>query len=150
MQLRQSVIHNVTCDENVVIYEPVNLYNCMLGDNVFVGLFARIQGNMQIGVDSKIQSHTFICEYVTLDAYCSIGHSVMLVNDMLREGKLSADRSSWGRTSIGNGVSTDSGTAILAVTICDGTVIDAGIVVTKSITERGVHTGNPVKLLRHL
>lgn len=65
MQLRQSAVRNVTCGENVVIYEPANLYNCTLGDNVFVGPFVEIRGNTQIGADSKIQSHTFICEYVT-------------------------------------------------------------------------------------
>ena len=74
MQLRQSAVRNVTCGENVVIYEPANLYDCTLGDNVFVGPFVEIQGNTQIGADSKIQSHTFICEYVTLGARCFIGH----------------------------------------------------------------------------
>lgn len=34
MQLRQSAVRNVTCGENVVIYEPANLYDCTLGDNV--------------------------------------------------------------------------------------------------------------------
>lgn len=54
MQLRQSAVRNVTCGENVVIYEPANLYDCTLGDNVFVGPFVEIQGNTQIGADSKI------------------------------------------------------------------------------------------------
>lgn len=150
MQLRQSAVRNVTCGENVVIYEPANLYNCTLGDNVFVGPFVEIQGNTQIGADSKIQSHTFICEYVTLGARCFIGHGVMFANDMFREGKSNADRNSWGRISIGNDVSIGSGATILAVTICDGAVIGAGSVVTKSITEKGVYAGNPAKLLRRL
>ncbi|MDU5729143.1 MAG: N-acetyltransferase [Citrobacter freundii] len=115
MQLRQSAVRNVTCGENVVIYEPANLYDCTLGDNVFVGPFVEIQGNTQIGADSKIQSHTFICEYVTLGARCFIGHGVMFAN-----------------------------------TVCDGAVIGAGSVVTKSITEKGVYAGNPAKLLRRL
>ena len=150
MQLRQSAVRNVTCGENVVIYEPANLYNCTLGDNVFVGPFVEIQGNTQIGADSKIQSHTFICEYVTLGARCFIGHGVMFANDMFREGKPNTDRNSWGRISIGNDVSIGSGATILAVTICDGAVIGAGSVVTKSITEKGAYAGNPAKLLRRL
>lgn len=96
MQIRQSAVRNVTCGENVVIYEPANLYDCTLGDNVFVGPFVEIQGNTQIGADSKIQSHTFICEYVSLGARCFIGHGVMFANDMFREGKPNADRNSWG------------------------------------------------------
>ena len=147
---RQSAIRNVTCGENVVIYEPANLYDCTLGDNVFVGPFVEIQGNTQIGADSKIQSHTFICEYVTLGARCFIGHGVMFANDMFHEGKPNADRNSWGRITIGDDVSIGSGATILAVTVCDGAVIGAGGVVTKSITEKGVYAGNPAKLLRRL
>lgn len=147
---RQSAIRNVTCGENVVIYEPANLYDCILGDNVFVGPFVEIQGNTQIGADSKIQSHTFICEYVTLGARCFIGHGVMFANDMFREGRPNPDRDSWGRIVVGNDVSIGSGATILAVTICDGVVIGAGSVVTKSITEKGVYAGNPAKLLRRL
>ncbi|EGT0663790.1 acyltransferase [Citrobacter werkmanii] len=150
MQLRQSAVRNVTCGENVVVYEPANLYDCILEDNVFVGPFVEIQGNTQIGADSKIQSHTFICEYVTIGSRCFIGHGVMFANDMFRQGKPNADRTSWGRITIGNDVSIGSGATILAVTICDGAVIGAGSVVTKSITEKGVYAGNPAKLLRRL
>nr|WP_165955346.1 acyltransferase [Citrobacter arsenatis] len=150
MQLRQSAVRNVTCGENVVIYEPANLYDCILEDNVFVGPFVEIQGNTQIGADSKVQSHTFICEYVTIGSRCFIGHGVMFANDMFRQGKPNADRTSWGRITIGNDVSIGSGATILAVTICDGAVIGAGSVVTKSITEKGVYAGNPAKLLRRL
>lgn len=34
VRIRQSAVHNVTCGENVMIYEPVNIYDCRLGDNV--------------------------------------------------------------------------------------------------------------------
>ncbi|MFK3704821.1 succinyltransferase-like protein [Raoultella sp. BIGb0138] len=148
--LRETGIRNVTCGENVVIYQPANLYDCVLGDNVFVGPFVEIQGNTRIGADSKIQSHTFICEYVTLGERCFIGHGVMFANDMFREGRPDANRENWGRIVIGNDVSIGSGAAILAVNICDGAVIGAGSVVTKSITEKGVWAGNPAKLLRRL
>lgn len=42
--LRETAIRNVTSGENVVIYQPANLYDCVLGDNVFVGPFVEIQG----------------------------------------------------------------------------------------------------------
>ena len=148
--IHQSTLRNVTCGENVVIYEPANLYDCRLGDNVFVGPFVEIQGNTQIGAETKIQSHTFICEYVTIGSRCFIGHGVMFANDMFREGKPNADRSSWGRITLGDDVSIGSGATILAVSICDGVVIGAGSVVTKSITEKGVYAGNPARLLHRL
>lgn len=148
--IRQVAIRNVVRGENVVIYEPVNLYDCELADEVFVGPFVEIQGHTRVGKGSKIQSHTFICEYVTLGERCFIGHGVMFANDMFREGKPNPDRESWGRIVIGNDVSIGSGATILAVTIADGVVIGAGSVVTKSITEKGVYAGNPAKLLRRL
>lgn len=150
MEVRQTAVRNVTCGENVVIYEPANLYGCTLGEGVFVGPFVEIQGNTQIGNGSKIQSHTFICEYVTVGERCFIGHGVMFANDMFREGKPNPDRESWGRIVIGNDVSIGSGATILAVTICDGAVIGAGSVVTKSISVKGVYAGNPARLLRQL
>jgi UDP-3-O-[3-hydroxymyristoyl] glucosamine N-acyltransferase len=118
--LRETGIRNVASGENVVIYQPANLYDCTLGDNVFVGPFVEIQGDTRIGNDSKIQSHTFICEYVTIGERCFIGHGVMFANDMFRDGKPNADRESWGRIVIGNDVSIGSGATILAVSICDG------------------------------
>ncbi|WP_333012310.1 acyltransferase [Kluyvera sichuanensis] len=148
--IRQVDTRNVTCGENVVIYEPANLYDCTLGDNVFIGPFVEIQGNTRIGANSKIQSHTFICEYVTVGRDCFIGHGVMFANDMFREGKPNADRESWGRITIGNNVSIGSGATILAVSICDSVVIGAGSVVTRSIEEKGVYAGNPARLLRLL
>lgn len=148
--LRQTAIRNVTCGENVVIYEPVNLYGCTLADDVFVGPFVEIQGHTQVGKGSKIQSHSFICEYVTIGERCFIGHGVMFANDMFREGKPNPDRESWGRIVIGNDVSIGSGATILAVTIADDCVIGAGSVVTKSLSEKGVYAGNPARLLRRL
>lgn len=95
-ELRDTGVRNVVCGENVVIYQPANLYDCTLGDNVFVGPFVEIRGNTRIGAESKIQSHTFICEYVTIGRRCFIGHGVMFANDLFRDGKPNADRASWG------------------------------------------------------
>ncbi|MDF7761647.1 acyltransferase [Kosakonia cowanii] len=148
--LRHAAVRNVTCGENVVIYDPANLYDCTLADEVFVGPFVEIQGNTQIGKGTKIQSHTFICEYVTIGEGCFIGHGVMFANDLFRDGKPDADRNNWGRITIGNGVSIGSGATILAVSICDGCVIGAGSVVTKSLTVKGIYAGNPARLLRRL
>lgn len=150
MTTKSVAIRNVVRGENVVIYEPVNLYDCELEDGVFIGPFVEIQGHTRIGKGSKIQSHAFICEYVTIGERCFIGHGVMFANDMFREGKPNPDRESWGRIVIGNDVSIGSGATILAVTIADGVVIGAGSVVTKSLTEKGVYAGNPAKLLRRL
>ena len=56
--IRQATIRNVICGENVVIYDPVNLYDCELAEDVFIGPFDEIQGHSKIGKGSKIQSHS--------------------------------------------------------------------------------------------
>ncbi|HJN54949.1 MAG TPA: hypothetical protein QF646_01010, partial [Candidatus Poseidoniales archaeon] len=52
--------------EGVTIVEPVNIYGCSLGDGVFVGPFVEIQGRVEIGARTRVQSHAFICELVTI------------------------------------------------------------------------------------
>lgn len=148
--LREAAVKNVEMGSNVTIYQPSNIYGCTLHDDVFIGPFVEIQAHTVIGRGSKVQSHTFVCEYVTVGENCFIGHGVMFANDMFRDGKPNADSASWGCIRIGNDVSIGSGATILAVTICDGAVIGAGSVVTKDITQKGVYAGNPARLLRLL
>jgi len=150
MMMRQAGVVNVRTGQNVTVVEPVNLYGCRLDDEVFVGPFTEIQAHTTVGRGTRVQSHSFICEYVTIGARCFIGHGVMFANDMFREGKPDADRASWGRIVLGDDVSVGSGATILAVTICSGAVIGAGSVVTRDITEKGVYAGNPARLLRTL
>jgi len=45
----------------------VNLYGCTIGDETKIGPFVEIQKNAFIGKRCKIQSHTFICEGVTIE-----------------------------------------------------------------------------------
>lgn len=150
IRTRQSGINNVQAGQNVMVIEPSNLYGCQLGDDVFVGPFVEIQKNVSVGARSKIQSHSFICEYVTLGEDCFIGHGVMFANDLFKQGTPNADPASWGHTRLGNRVSVGSGATILAVDICDDVVIGAGAVVSKSITRKGIYAGNPARLLREL
>ncbi|HTC00690.1 MAG TPA: acyltransferase [Ferruginibacter sp.] len=140
---------DVVFGENVKIVQPVNLYGCSIGDNSFVGPFVEIQKDVVIGDRCKIQSHTFICELVTIGDNCFIGHGVMFINDLFSEGAPAmGDKSKWRSTTIGNNVSIGSNATILPVTICNNVVIGAGAVVTKNITEEGTYVGNPAKLLK--
>jgi acetyltransferase-like isoleucine patch superfamily enzyme len=148
--LFNSVIReDVVFGENVKVVQPVNLYGCSIGDNSFVGPFIEIQKDVVIGNRCKIQSHTFICELVTIGDNCFIGHGVMFINDLFSEGgPAMGDKTKWKSTTIGNNVSIGSNATILPVTICDNVLIGAGAVVTKNITEEGTYVGNPAKLLK--
>ena len=138
-------IKDVEFGENVTVVEPVNLYECKIGDNSFVGPFVEIQRSVEVGSNCKIQSHSFICELVTIGNNCFIGHGVVFINDTMKTGPANGDKSKWKKTIIGDNVSIGSNTTILPVDICNDVVIGAGAVVTKNITEPGTYAGNPIR-----
>ena len=142
-------IINVQFGNNVKVVHPVNIYGCKIGDNCFIGPFVEIQKNTVIGNDTKIQSHSFICELVNIGNNCFIGHGVMFINDLFSNGgPAGGDQSKWKSTKIGNHVSIGSNATILPVNICDNVVIGAGAVVTKDIIKSGTYIGNPAKKLK--
>lgn len=149
--LRQVGIRDVTFGDNVIVVEPVNMYGCSIGDGAFVGPFVEVQRDVVIGCRTKIQSHAFVCELVTIGDDCFVGHGVMFINDVFTKGgPARGDRSLWRSTTIGDRVSIGSNATILPVHICDDVVIGAGAVVTKNIDKPGVYAGNPARLVRQL
>jgi acetyltransferase-like isoleucine patch superfamily enzyme len=142
---------DVVFGESVKIVTPVNLYGCIIGNHCFIGPFVEIQKEVIIGDRTKVQSHSFICELVTIGSDCFIGHGVMFINDTFTEGgPARGQKSKWKSTFIGNSVSIGSNATILPVSICDRVVIGAGAVVVKDIKEPGVYAGNPAKKIRNL
>jgi acetyltransferase-like isoleucine patch superfamily enzyme len=149
-QLLQVQIRDVAFGTGVKVVEPVNLYECSIGDDCFIGPFTEIQRNVVVGNRTRIQSHSFICEGVTIGEDCFIGHGVMFINDLFSDGGPAGNSSGWKTTTIGNRVSIGSNVTMLPVSVCDGVVIGAGAVVTKDIMEKGVYAGNPAKMIRRL
>jgi acetyltransferase-like isoleucine patch superfamily enzyme len=148
---RDADIVDVRFGANVTVVRPVNLYGCRIGEGSFIGPFVEIQRNAEIGRRCKVQSHSFICELVTIGDDCFIGHGVMFINDLFASGgPAGGDRSQWKSTRIGNRVSIGSNATILPVQIADGCVIGAGAVVTRDISEPGVYAGNPARKIRGL
>ncbi len=144
-------IRDVRFGKNVKLISPSNIYECEIGDDCFVGPFVEIQKGVVIGKRCKIQSHSFVCELVTLGDDCVLAHGVMFINDSFSAGgPAKGDRSLWKATHIGSRVSIGSNATILPVSICDGAVIGAGAVVTKDIVEPGIYAGNPARKLRDL
>jgi len=147
--LRSAGIRNVQFGANVTVVEPVNIYDCTIGDSTFVGPFVEIQGGVTVGKRCKIQSHAFICELVSIGDDCFISHGAMFINDPFAVGgPARGNRELWRSTRIGNNVSIGTNATIMPVTICDGVVVVAGSVVTKSIKESGIYVGNPARFLR--
>lgn len=148
-QFFESGIVDVRFGEHVKVVKPVNIYRCSIGSNCFIGPFVEIQQSVSIGDNTKIQSHSFICELVEIGNHCFIGHGVMFINDLfVKGGPARGDKTLWKSTRIGDHVSIGSNATILPVQICDRAVIGAGAVVTKDITVPGVYAGNPARLIR--
>ncbi len=147
--VKHSGILDVEFGENVTIVQPVNLYGCRIGDNSFIGPFVEIQRGAIIGRNCKIQSHSFVCDLVTIGDGSFISHGTMFINDLFSSGSpAEGDRNLYKTTVIGNNVSIGTNATILPVTIVDGVVVGAGSVVTHDLFERGVYAGNPATLLR--
>jgi acetyltransferase-like isoleucine patch superfamily enzyme len=147
----KSQIRDVEFGRNVTVMEPVNLYECKIEEECFIGPFVEIQKGVILGKRSKVQSHAFVCELVTIGEDCVISHGVMFINDPFSiGGPAQRDRCLWKETRVGNNVSIGSNATILPVNICDKVVIGAGSVVTKDVLISGIYAGNPAKLLRTL
>lgn len=148
-KLRQVGIRDVRCGSGVVIVEPSNLYECTLGDEVFVGPFVEIQNDVTVGARSRIQSHAFVCEGVTLGEDCFVSHGVCFINDPFATGgPARRNKALWRFPVVGSRVSIGSNATIMPVRICDDVVIGAGAVVTRDIEEPGFYVGNPARFLR--
>ena len=140
---------------DVRIHAFVNLYGCRIGDETQIGTFVEIQKGVEVGRRCKIQSHSFLCEGVTLEDAVFVGHHVCFINDRdpratTEEGQLKG-AADWTleRTTVRRGASIGSGAVILGgVEIGSGALIGAGAVVTRDVPAGGIVAGNPARLLR--
>ena len=148
---------DVQLGEGVQIHDLVNLYGCSIGDGSRVGPFVEIQRNAAIGKRCKISSHSFICEGVTIEDECFIGHHVVFVNDRYPAAVTDAgelqEPADWHvvETRVCRRASVGSGAVVLGgVTIGEGALVGAGSVLTKDVEPYSVVAGNPAQLLRRL
>src|SRR6266542_4201496 len=153
-QLYQQITPDVKLGKGVRIYGFTNLYGCEIGDDVRIGTFVEIQKGAKIGNACKIQSHSFICEGVTLEDEVFVGHSVTFINDRFpraanANGALKTD-ADWTceSTLVKRGASIGSGATIMCgITIGEGAIIGAGSVVTRDVAPGAIVAGNPARLL---
>ena len=107
MERRPTGVRNVTCGENVTLYEPCNLYDCVLGNGVFIGPFVEIQGNTRIGDEQNSVPHLHL-------RVRHHGRALFhwpwgdVCQRYVSRWQTNADRNSWGRITVGNDVSIGS------------------------------------------
>jgi carbamoyl-phosphate synthase large subunit len=137
--------------EGTKIYPFANFYNCEIGNNCMIGPFVEIQKGVKIGNNVRVQSHTSLCEGVTVEDDVFVGHGVVFINDKHPTVK-AAIENKWElkKTLVKKGASIGSNATILPVTIGENAIIGAGSVVVKDVPANTVVAGNPVKELHKL
>jgi len=150
-KLLQRIAPDVKLGRDVRLYAFVNLYGCQIGDETSIGTFVEIQKGAKVGARCKIQSHTFICEGVTIEDEVFVGHNVNFLNDRYPaatvDGKLKGELD-WRleRTLVRRRAAIGTAAVIMpGVTIGEGAVIGAGAVVTKDVPDGGVVAGVPAR-----
>jgi len=152
---QKRIAPDVKLGEDVKISAFVNLYGCTIGDGTKIGPFVEVQKNAFIGKRCKIQSHTFICEGVTIEDEVMVGHGVMFINDLdpwavNPDGSLQTE-ADWKciptlirkRASIGS-----NATILCGITIGAGALVGAGAVVTRDVPPDTIVAGNPARVLK--
>ena len=147
-KIRKNTIRKVKFGKNVEIIQPVNLFECNIGDNSFIGPFVEIGKNASIGNQTRISSHSYICEMVKIGNNCFISHGVVFTNDLFKSGKISKNKKDWKPTIVEDNVIIGSNVTILPVKITKGCVIGAGSVVTKDVEPGEVLAGNPASTIK--
>lgn len=145
----QLISKDVKIGKNVKIFGFVNLYGCEIGDNTKVGAFVEIQKGAKIGKNCKIESHTFICQGVTIEDNVFVGHNVAFINDKFPR----AANKEWKAipTLVKKGASIGTGATIMCgITVGENALVGAGSVVIKDVPKNTIVVGNPAKILKKI
>jgi len=135
-----------------VVLPFTNLYGCEVGAGSRVGTFVEIQAGAVIGSHCKVQSHSFICEGVSIGDGVFVGHGVMFINDKRPRARNAAGElagaADWELLPIAVGEDTTIGSGALilgGVTIGREAMIGAGAVVTGDVPDGATVAGVPAR-----
>jgi UDP-2-acetamido-3-amino-2,3-dideoxy-glucuronate N-acetyltransferase len=138
------LLNDVDLGLDVVVAPFTNLYGCSIGDGTRIGPFVEIQRGVSIGARCKIQSHTFVCEGVTIEDEVFVGPSAVFTNDLNPR----AQNPNWviTPTVIRRGASIGANaTIVCGVTIGEQAFVAAGAVVIRDVPAYAMVAGNPAR-----
>jgi acetyltransferase-like isoleucine patch superfamily enzyme len=146
------IADDVQLGEGVIVQPFVNLYGCAIGAGTRIGPFVEIQRGAVVGARCKIQSHTFVCDGVTIADEVFVGHGVMFVNDKRPAATTPAGElqtaADWEllRTVVEARAAIGSGAVVLGgVRIGAEALVGAGAVVTSDVAPGDVVAGVPAR-----
>jgi UDP-2-acetamido-3-amino-2,3-dideoxy-glucuronate N-acetyltransferase len=155
--MTKNIAPDVKLGTGVKIYDFVNLYGCEIGDDTQIGTFVEVQKGAKIGAHCKIQSHTFVCEGVTMEDNVFIGHNVTFINDRFPRATTASGalqkEADWvcAPTLVKRGASIGSSVTLLCgITVGENAIVGAGSVVTKDVPANTIVAGNPARILKKI
>ncbi len=140
------LIRDCEIGEGTKVWNFVNMYGCKIGRDSMIGGFVEVQEGVTIGDRTRVQSHTFICDMVSIGNDVFVGHGVMFINDTMPP---QPEKDKWLPTTIEDGASLGSNSTIMPVRVGKDAVVGAGAVVTKDVPDGAIVAGCPAKILRY-
>jgi len=138
---KTGIADNVIFGENCKVADSANIYKAIIGKNCFIGPWVEIQNDVIIGNNTRVHSHTLICEGMVIGKSCFIGHGVMTANS--RYPSTASKEWNCEPPILGNEVIIGSNATLLpGVKIGNNAVIGAGITVLRDILDGEIYTGD--------
>ena len=131
-----------------MISDKANVFESVkLGKNVKVGAYAEVGRDVVVGDNTNISAGVFIPENVVLEDNVFVGPHAVFTND-----KNPPSFGEWRKekpTIVKSGASIGANSTILPnLTIGKDSVVGAGSVVTKNVSDGTTVVGNPARILR--